>query len=102
MLRERKFLLSLTETKSVKVAKKASSPQIDLVCHIIFYLCQGDIPLSPQGESELKRTRKMKLLNEHFTDVAAFKRLLRDPHLQKIIVVALKSLYRELFYFLFH
>lgn len=102
MIKEKSFLKSLSTAKTVKVAKKATDSQVNIVCHILFFIWQGDIPLTPEAVSELSRTRKTKLMNAHFYDFDSFKSLLANESLKRHIVVALKILYRELFYHLFN
>ena len=91
----------LTTSSSGKAFKKASTRQILVTCHILYYLCQGQIPLPKEAEALLKKKRKFNLFQSHFNSTTDFQTLLKSEHAMGQVVIAFKTLYKVLFHYLF-
>ena len=75
------FLKSISKCKTEKKCKNLSKSELTVLQHLLSAFVRGEIEVTKQFHSRIKKTRKYNLITQHFAKINS-KKTLRDNLLQ--------------------
>lgn len=104
MFKEKSFLKALTSPLGVRsLIKKASLVRVNLLIRVLYEVCTSKIPLSELAYKQLRKARKLDLLNNYLGCRATANKTLDATKASKVQFLLLFSKnYRNLLFRLFN